>query len=219
MASQRQRQAVETGDRARWFRVGMVSATAAAPLITRWRSLRAAERARELWEAGQARGRLAWPPTRAAAPAPEPPRANVRPGLWLAGAGVGLVAAGVVAFVVARRRMQTQEEPPLELPLTGLNGREHPAEERSRDPIAAATGARSAAAEQPVPASAAPTAAWNADEADTEPDERAPIIGDVQTLTFYEAGALNLPAETDRIYFSSAQQALAAGFEPEETDD
>jgi hypothetical protein len=218
MVSQGQRQPEETGDRARWFRVGVMSATAAAPLVTRWRSLRAAERARALWEAGQARGRMPWPPTRAAAPAPEPPRANVRPGLWLAGAGVGLVAAGVVAFVIARRRMLAQEEPPLDLPLTGLNGRERPANERTRDPITAPAGARSAAAEQPAPSSA-PAAIWNANEADTEPDEQAPIIGDVQTLTFYEAGAPNLPAETNRVYFASAQQALAAGFEPEEADE
>jgi hypothetical protein len=74
--------------------------------------------------------------------------------------------------------------------------------------------------EQSAPAgTASPAAIWDAGVTDQEPDEQAPIIGDVQTLTFYEAGAPNLPAETNRVYFASAQQALAAGFEPEEADE
>jgi hypothetical protein len=219
MVSQLHRLQDQAGVRARWFRLGMMSATAVAPLITRWRSLRAAERARALWEASQARGTLPWLPTRPAAPATAPPRANVRPGLWLAGASVGLVAAGAAAFVVARRRMLAREERPLDLPLTGLNGRDHQHEELLRDPVAAPAGAKSASAEQTAPASTAISAGIRDASAggveDREPDEIAPIIGDVDSLTYFEAGAPNLPAETKRVYFPSAQDARDAGFKEE----
>jgi hypothetical protein len=223
MVSQLQRKQERMGDRARWFRLGMVSATATAPLVTRWRSLRAAERARGLWEASQTRGQLPWPHARPAALAPaEPPRANVRAGLWLAGAGVGLVAAGAVAFVVARRRMLAAEERPLDLPLSGLNGRERRKDDkvdRVRDTVATPAGAGPVSAEQTAPASAtAAPSAWDASAAgglDPEPDEVAPIIGNLRTLAYYEAGAPDLPEEADRVYFRSAQDARDAGFHAE----
>jgi hypothetical protein len=218
MVSQMKRLREQTSDRARWFRLGMVSATAMAPLVTRWRSLRAAERAQALWEASQERASsLHLPGRQPAVPVPtDPPRANVRAGLWLAGAGVGLVAAGVVAFVVARRRMLAREEQPLDLPFTGLNGRDQQHDEPARDPVAARAGAEAATArpEAPERAASAPTPRrpLAADAEDSEPDEVAPIIGDLRTLVYYDAGAPALPAEPDRVYFRSAQDALAAGF-------
>jgi hypothetical protein len=223
MVSQLQHLQERMGDRARWFRLGMVSATAVAPLVTRWRSLRAAERARALWEASQARGPRPGSHTRPGAPVPaEPPRANVRAGLWLAGAGVGLVAAGAVAFVIARRRiMLAAEERPLDLPLTGLNGREFRDDDTSarvRDTVAAPTGAGLANAEQTAPSSIATPSRWDAratDGPDTEPDEIAPIIGNLRTLAYFAADAPNLPTEADRVYFRSAEDARDAGFHAE----
>ncbi|HEY7983335.1 MAG TPA: hypothetical protein VID73_04155 [Ktedonobacterales bacterium] len=203
------------GDRTRWFRLGMVSATAMTPLITRWRSLRAAERARALWEASQARGPLAWSPARRAAPPPaEAPRANVRPGLWLAGAGVGLVAAGAVAFVVARRRMLAAEERPLDLPLSGLNGSDRPTDE-PRGPVRASVATAAAAGPASAEQMAGAPSAWDAHPADSlepEPAAVAPIIGNLQTLAYYDASSPNVPEETDRVYFRSAEDARDAGF-------
>jgi hypothetical protein len=214
MVSQLKQLRAQTSDRARWFRLGMVSATAMAPLVTRWRSLRAAERARALWEASQERASLLHIPGRQPALVPvDPPRADVRAGLWLAGAGVGLVAAGAVVFVVARRRMLAQDEQPLDLPFTGLNGRDRQVDEPARDPVAMRAGADAAAAQPEAPARAASQLHPSvADVADPEPDELAPIIGDLRTLAYYEAGAPALPVEADRVYFRSAQDALAAGF-------
>ncbi|HEV2238393.1 MAG TPA: hypothetical protein VGR57_17170 [Ktedonobacterales bacterium] len=211
-----QRMQQRMGDRARWFRLGMVSATAMTPLITRWRSLRAAERARALWEASQAHGPLPWSPARRAeTPPAEAPRANVRPGLWLAGAGVGLVAAGAVAFVVARRRMLAAEERPLDLPLSGLNGTDRPGGE-SRDPVrAGVTTATATTGPAGAEQTAAAPSAWDvrtADSLESLPDEVAPIIGNLRTLDYYDASSPNVPEETDRVYFRSAEDARAAGF-------
>jgi hypothetical protein len=47
------------GDRGRWLQLGMLSAAAAAPLIARWRSLRADDRAQALFERAEALRALA----------------------------------------------------------------------------------------------------------------------------------------------------------------
>ncbi len=111
------------GERARWFRVGIVSATVLTPLVSRWQTLRAAERARALWQASRSGAQRPWVKHEATPDLPPLARkSNLSTGLWLAGVGVGLVAAGTAAYFVARRRMAARDEEPLELSLSGPNG-------------------------------------------------------------------------------------------------
>jgi methylphosphotriester-DNA--protein-cysteine methyltransferase len=41
----------------------------------------------------------------------------------------------------------------------------------------------------------------------------APFIGDVKTMIYHEANAENLPAEQNRMYFASEEEAHEAGFQ------
>ncbi|HEX8034205.1 MAG TPA: hypothetical protein VF510_10175, partial [Ktedonobacterales bacterium] len=42
--------------------------------------------------------------------------------------------------------------------------------------------------------------------------ERAPFIGDIHTMIYHDADDDNLPAEENRIYFMSEEEARAAGY-------
>jgi hypothetical protein len=213
-------------ERAQWFRIGMISATVLTPLITRWRSLRAAQRARDLWESSRAGARWPWAasPTEAELP-PVARRQPVSTGIWLAGAGVGLVVAGTVAFVVARRRIMSSDEAPLELTLEpGSNGAGRSSGERTREAVGRATwtSAANVAArdlDQDAAEDAAEDAALPPTPAATEPQtaalEEAQYIGDVKTLVYHDDDDDdNLPTEENRVYFATREQAEAAGFRP-----
>lgn len=128
--------------------------------------------------------------------------------LWMAGVGVGLVAAGVTAYVLARRRMATavieEEEPMVELP-----------PERN---LAAATAGKGAAARNSY--------ATSADQAETSVPVQtfaaasgaatagqARYIGNIHTMVFHDADdTAHLPAEENRIYFVSEDEARQAGY-------
>lgn len=219
-------------ERAQWFRVGMVSATVLTPLITRWQSLRAAERARDLWESRRAGARWPWTTNREEVALPAlARRQNLSAGVWLVGAGVGLLVAGTVAYVVARRRIISSDEAPLELTLEpGSDGGPRPLGERARELVgrsargsgtAAPTGASdgrdlrvASDTELAAPDGAVETAAAPSDEPDTAPPDEAQFIGDVKTLLYHEADGENLPIEENRVYFADREQAEAAGFRP-----
>jgi hypothetical protein len=146
-----------TSQSGQWFRIGMISATVVTPLLTRWRDLRAAERARALWEARG--GGARWP--FGASERELPPlarKSDVSTRLWLAGVGFGLIAAGTAAYFIARRRLRVGDEAPLELPLVGSNGKTREAADhataifgRAARPVAAETagGATTLAAQAP----------------------------------------------------------------------
>lgn len=126
--------------------------------------------------------------------------------LWLAGVGIGLAAAGVTAYVIARRRMAVtleEEEPMVELP--------------PETKLAEATAGRAAAmrgsyttaerAEVNVPQQASVPAGA------TAAGDQAPYIGNIHTMIFHDADDVaHLPAEENRIYFSSEAEARQAGY-------
>jgi len=78
----------------------------------------------------------------------------------------------------------------------------------------AAAGAREASGGAPDGAQqAAQAAPGQAQEMDA-----APFIGNRHTGIFHAATARNLPAEDNRIYFATEEEALAAGFRPAERE-
>jgi hypothetical protein len=213
----------------KWFRVGVMSATAVAPLIARWNDLRADKRAAELREQAEARllearERLrsgAAGVMRQAAPLAErvpivqlKSRRRPNTGLWLAGVAVGLLAAGVTAYIVARRRLAVpeEEEPMVELPLDvavvtlattpqSANG------VAEQVPMGQAEGA-AAAAETPGEADSA----LEIDSAEDVASAR--YVGNIHTMIYHDVGdAAHLPAEENRIYFATEEEAEEAGFQ------
>lgn len=126
--------------------------------------------------------------------------------LWVAGVGVGLVAAGVTAYVITRKRMATaiEEEPMVELPqernLAEATVGKAPAMRSSYT----ATAER---AETTVPVQTfIPTGTATA-------SDQARYIGNIHTMIFHDADDVaHLPAEENRIYFSSETEAIQAGY-------
>ena len=132
------------------------------------------------------------------------------------------MVAGTVAFVVARRRILSGDEAPLELTLDpGANGadgagralgdRAHKTMGRATRMSAATVAARDVG--QGAADAATPRTPSVAEAQPADPEE-AQYIGNVKTLIYHEAGADDLPAEEDRVNFATREQAEAAGFHP-----
>jgi hypothetical protein len=160
--------------------------------------------------------------------------------LWLVGVGVGLVAAGTAAYVLVRRRMeQSLEEPVLDVPVMGTNGTGahlRAAEERMAQEQSAATLAERPAARPPQSPPAAPPVAERAESRQQTalaecsgtgageaapagaPTAEAPFIGNIRTLVYHKADDENLPAEENRIYFASEDEAREAGYRRDRAD-
>jgi hypothetical protein len=139
--------------------------------------------------------------------------------LWLAGAGLGLAAAGVGTYILVRRRLQAPAEEPLfELPFpapeTSPNG--------GRVPAATAVPTRPLV-EQPSDEMLQQEEPGEQEIAGITPQEgvapaegaepaEAPFIGDIKTMIYHESSAESLPAERNRVYFASEEDALDAGY-------
>lgn len=129
-------------DREQWVRLGVLSASVVAPLLSRWNELRAAERAQDL--RAQAEERLR--DLRGSVPlgrrttqrqieeivrqvadvadvADEAAAQKASSKLWLIGVAVGLAAAGGAAYVLVRRQLSLHaDEPLVELQVASSNG-------------------------------------------------------------------------------------------------
>ncbi len=255
----------------RWFQLGLVSAGAAAPLIARWRSLRAEEQAEALREQAVARWnetiariaasgrpevlqealrhmapqaqealRQALPQAQesfrqvsaaardalqrfpGASQAPAMPEAPVIPTtpatrrvsatLWLAGVGVGVVAAGAIAYIILRNRMgaATDDDALVEIPLTVVT-----------TPADVAASASAEAAEGPAivqePPEEEPGIAEPTDFSDADV-EGAAFVGNIHSRVYHAADSSHLPAPQHRIYFTTEAEAVAMGYRPDSNE-
>ena len=222
------------GSSGRWLQLGLLSATAAAPMIARWRKLRAYDRAQAVRE--QARIRLAGAALAAqsfqqslqrsfnregasrAMPhavdriAPLPPIASaddagrraVRASLWLAGVSAGLITAGAVTYLIIRNRALARVENDTLV-------------EISLDHFTSAPTAAPLTSEPPIteaPPSHEPGFA-SAPEFSDEDGDGAEWVGDIYTRAYMSADNLDgvaLPEPDRRIYFASEEQARATGY-------
>jgi hypothetical protein len=220
-----------------WVQLGVFSASVLTPLLSRWNELRAAERARALREQAEerlkgARGLLPWSRheaqqqieeivRRVTAQVSGRQRSRRVSTLWLVGAGVGLVAAGVTTYVVVRRQLDWGADGQLVvLPAPSSNGHgkapladimERMRRPRGTQPATAAPAADTAVA---ALAAAAQADAAPMDVAPMEMEDatEAKFIGNIRTMIFHEANADNLPAEENRVYFASEEEARIAGY-------
>lgn len=246
----------------RWFQLGLVSAGAAAPLIARWRSLRAAEQADALREQASARWsdamervvsslpqqeaiqetlRQALPQAQESlrqvgsaartalqrlpavnslarepvvVPAPRPTR-RVNTTLWLVGVGVGVVAAGAVAYVVLRNRMSaaSDDDTLVEIPLTAVTANDALAATQA-GVASGANGAGEGPAIVEEPPDEEPGIAeplhFSEDDA-----EGAAFVGNILSRVYHPADSNRLPAPEHRIYFASEEEATDAGYRPD----
>jgi hypothetical protein len=249
----------ETG---KWFRVGLVSTTAIAPLLARWNDLRVTKRELRKREEAEARR----PDARASAqsrvadlrarlargradgadgaergltavPESTAPRRvssdNVRLGLWLAGVGLGLVAAGAGAYFLARRRLAASvDEPLLELPTSKApaNGA-RPEKPNSKGRARHGTSQENRASAPTSPAqdeshypglSRSIGLSGSVETEMPEPERGhifspapadAAFVGNVHTMIYHDAGDVqHLPADENRTYFASEEDARNRGY-------
>ncbi|MBF6589934.1 MAG: hypothetical protein IVW57_05305 [Ktedonobacterales bacterium] len=236
-----QLEALRTRASGSWFRVGLVSTTVVAPLIARWSDLRSAKRDLRLREevpsrlealrggvparveslrtlVAQGPGARALDRLASSLPVAEARRKtrsdSVRVGLWLAGVGVGLVAAGAGAYFLAQRRLAASaEEPLLELPTNKAphNG-VRPSATDGRATTAPTHPSRmdGAGAGENLE-TGAPEPTGNRSFATTA--DEATFVGNIHTMVFHQVrDEEHLPAEENRVYFASEEEARAAGF-------
>lgn len=262
-----------TSGKNRWFQLGLLSAGAAAPLIARWRNLRAAEQAEALRNQASARwsdavSRMAaslptdsiqgsidslqeslrqvapqaqeslrqvssaardalqrLPGVNLPATAPSAPiivapvsrrRANTT--LWLLGVGVGVVAAGAVAYFVLRNHMSAERDDDtlVEIPLTSpailaTNGASAGTTAATRE---AAQAASEAANEPPIveePSDDEPRMAEPIPFSESDA-EGAAFVGNILSRIYHPIDSKRLPSPQNRIYFASEAEAISAGY-------
>lgn len=169
-------------------------------------------------------------------------RGRASSAIWLVGVGVGLLAAGTGAYLLVRRRLEVEAEQPviaiLETPPSGNGHTARARDERSatsgatkaaetppeanrpdetwgrmasETSLSEAAEAQNAGAEDTSAVDALEQATDEAD-AGVETIRQAPFIGNIRTMVYHEADAEGLPAEENRIYFTSEQDAREAGF-------
>lgn len=136
--------------------------------------------------------------------------------LWLAGVGVGLVAAGAAAFFIARRRMMTTLE--VDELMVELPAERNLAEATVGKGSSARTGYATTAGR----ADGVPVQSYAGSGASSVSDGVPRYVGNIHTMTFQGADdKAPLPAEENRIYFATEAEARQAGFrdahEPEAT--
>jgi hypothetical protein len=210
-------QVKNTGDgrsfQAQWLQLGLLAASILAPLMQRWNELRAMERTRALREDFEDRLQI----LRASSPwnrrstqkqveeviqdigatLPEhrtAPRSSTI--FWVAGVGIGVIAAGIGTYVLVKRRMASYREEPL-VPL--------PFRRPDREGMTPETA-------DEVPNTGNHAGRQAVGSPSMSDLEATAIVGNIQTMAYHLPSDENLPDEDNRIYFSSEEEARLAGY-------
>lgn len=206
-----------------WLRVGLVSTTVLAPLLARWNELRSAKQLAEVRDnaTGQlenarsliGKARVA-PLLKQMLPTPTDLEQRARqrqdginPRPWLIGVGLGLVAAGGVAYIVARRRLLARTDDLLELARLGNEPHYTPTDQAATTTASGSQDTERASEETRAPAGGAP----NATAATRDRDDRvqAPRSSATSAATA-RTSAPGAPAERTAPAFDEAEAADAA---------
>ncbi|PWT76981.1 MAG: hypothetical protein C5B60_03360 [Chloroflexi bacterium] len=199
---------------AQWLQLGLLAASIVAPLMHRWNELRAMERTRALrediedrlqiirasspWNHRSARKQVEEVIQDIDATLPErrsAPRSSTI--FWIAGVGIGVIAAGIGTYVLVKRRMASyQEEPLVPLPFRRPDRQE---------------GIQTPGTADQVPDAANHTSQQASSSSITDIEATA-IVGNIRTMAYHLATDDNLPDEDNRIYFSSEEEARLAGY-------
>jgi hypothetical protein len=140
-------------------------------------------------------------------------RRRVNATLWAVGVGVGVVAAGAIAYVVLRNRMSVANdtEPLVEIPLTPVTAAETLAQTQAAAPAPEGPAiVEKAPAEEPGVAEPLPFSEEDA--------EGAEYIGNILSRVYHAANSKRLPAPQHRIYFATEEEALEAGYRPDNNE-
>jgi hypothetical protein len=131
--------------------------------------------------------------------------AAARRAWWIAGISVGFVSAGAAAFLIARRRQHLRAEQDLvALPTPpAANGHHSPAEQVRNTLSRLTRRAGSQTGTEPAMQATATTAT-----------AKAAFVGNVHTMVYHPSDSEHLPAEENRIYFASEDEAIEAGYRP-----
>lgn len=140
---------------------------------------------------------------------------------WASGLAVGFAAAGAVTFFVVRRRMQAQQatdEGELiaiveDVEISESNGYRSPIDQL-KSAVSRVTQRQNpgTASQQTAPAANAATAVQE------NPSATAPFVGNAHTMVYHPSDSPNLPAENNRVYFKSREEAEKAGYRPAENE-
>lgn len=134
---------------------------------------------------------------------------------WAGGIALGFVTAGAITFSLVRRRMtrveEVEEAELIILPDSSDNN-------GYRSPIDQLKNAVSRIGQRTTP----PNAQTQPSTANTLtgtalqdiPASEAPFVGNAHTMVYHPADSAHLPAEENRVYFRSQQEAEKAGYRP-----
>jgi hypothetical protein len=225
---------------AQWIQLGVLTASILTPLINRWNELRAMEqaqairedveeriqrlRAAPLWNRRHAEQAVEEVLEEINSALPQPRRAPKSSTVfWIAGVGLGIIAAGVGTYLVVKRRMVSyREEPLVPLPFrrpgTPIPPYFTPTPTGSADDATASMTSMTSSTSSMNgfsthdDSAAVGMTADGQDGTDMPDIEGAAVVGNIRTMAYHLPGDEYLPEEDNRVYFSSEEEARQAGF-------
>jgi hypothetical protein len=220
---------------AQWIQLGMLTASILTPLINRWNELRAMEQAQAIREdveerVQRLRAAPLWNRRKAEQQVEEvleeinaalPPSRQTEKSstiFWVVGVGVGIIAAGVGTYLIVKRRIAGyREEPLVPLPFrrpgTPIPSYFTPTPTESTGEAATSmTPSMNGFTTHDGPNDMAGMTPDVAFEAGTPDIEGAAVVGNIRTMAYHLPDDEHLPDEDNRVYFSSEEEALQAGF-------
>ncbi len=133
---------------------------------------------------------------------------------WASGIAVGFGVAGLTAFLVTRRRMRAQGDESELVAITEFIETTYQSTGDQLRDAANGTGPRDAATRASDNGNATAAATRSTVAQGERLAAEAPFIGNVHTLVYHDAASDSLPAEENRVYFFSEDEARESGYRP-----